>query len=737
MKTEKVHPLLKGSSSKKGKGEGKNGSSSYTHGLSQSQIESLSAIYQAFIPRLPSNSADIITTDIEDFSQQVAELMAGRCVPQAVSVVRLVLKLLSSRVGTLLVCGMICFDWRWPFLHRFCELPLQKREAVLQKWSRETFLLPLRITFLILKLIGFYVFFTLTDENSSNPAWEAIGYNVEPIEREAKPEKGRPLEKGIVELMYENTLSLKQCLVEKGLSVAEDSSESMYRIKCDVVIVGSGCGGGVAAAVLAESGKKVVVLEKGHYFVAEDYSGIEGHSMSKLYESGGILTTQDGKIMILAGTAVGGGSAVNWSACIRTPQHVLKEWSDEIPLFGSPEYQSAMDTVCDRLGVNDACDKEGFQNQVLRKGCENLGIEVDPVPRNSSADHYCGSCCYGCRRGDKKGTETTWLVDAVNNGAVIVSGCKAERFVLEGDGEGGKQCVGVIAAAENEGITKKLIIEARATISACGALLTPPLLVSSGLENRNIGRNLHLHPSTFAWGYFPETSTEFTGKNFEGGIITSVHKLQSDQDQDQEPSFRAIVEASSLGPGTFAAMCPWMSTQDMTNRMLKYPRTVVLFALARDQGSGYVKERGRVKYRLSNVDKENLKTGLRQTLRILIAAGAEEVGTFRSDGQRIQCNGRKAAEVEEFLDSVAAESGPRSKSECWTMYGSAHQMGSCRMGRNEEDGGVDENGECWEVKDLYVCDGSVLPSAIGVNPMITIQSTAYCIAKRLANKIMN
>ncbi|KAL0459374.1 UNVERIFIED_CONTAM: Long-chain-alcohol oxidase FAO2 [Sesamum latifolium] len=212
--------------------------------------------------------------------------------------------------------------------------------------------------------------FLLTDENSSNPAWEAIGYQVEAIERETKHEKQRPLEKG------------------------------------------------VAAAVLAKSGQKVLILEKGHYFVPEDCSGLEGPAYSELYESGGMLTTQDGKIMVMAGTTVGGGSHVNLSRWIRTPDYILKEWSTEskIHLFGSHEYQSAMDAVCKRIGVTENCVQEGFQNQVLRRGCENLGLKVESVPRNSSADHYCGSCCYGCRRGDKR--EPTLLGSLMRSGTV-------------------------------------------------------------------------------------------------------------------------------------------------------------------------------------------------------------------------------------------------------------------------------------------------------------------------------
>ncbi|KAL2530299.1 Long-chain-alcohol oxidase FAO3 [Forsythia ovata] len=551
-------------------------------------METLTSICEVILPSLPLNSEEISAKNdqskraIQSFynssgsqypiPDEVGELITKKGFLEGKLLVKGLLKILSTRLGTLLICGTLCFGNKWPYVNKFSCISLHKREAVIQYWFKHWLLTPIRLAFVFIKFLCLFVFFTRVGEDSKNPAWEAMEYEVDSAENLSNMPEDRPLEKGIVETMHETESKFISSLVQKGLSVTEDPSQNLYKIKCDVVIVGSGCGGGVAAAVLASSGQKVVVLEKGNYFTKTDYSALEGPSMDQLYESGGILVTLDGKMLVLAGSTVGGGSAVNWSA------------------------------------------------------------------------YY----------------------------------------------------------------TKRIQIEAKVTISACGSLLTPPLMIASGLTNKNIGRNLHLHPVLMAWGYFPESNSDLKGKIYEGGIITSVHKVGSDGS-----NARAIIESPSLGPGSFAALCPWESGMDLKNRIVKYSRTAHLFSMIRDRGSGEVTSKGRISYKFDKLDKENIKVGLREALRILIAAGAAEVGTHRSDGQKLICKGKSNEELDEFLDTVTVPEGPKSLVENWTTYSSAHQMGSCRMGINDKEGAVDECGESWEAKGLFVCDASVLPSAIG------------------------
>jgi long-chain-alcohol oxidase len=227
------------------------------------------------------------------------------------------------------------------------------------------------------------------------------------------------------------------------------------------------------------------------------------------------------------------------------------------------------------------------------------------------------------------------------------------------------------------------------------------------------------------------TEPDLKGKMYEGGIITSLHKVEG---PPGAPA-RAILETPAMGLAAAGTVFPWVSGRDMKERMLRYGRTVHLFSLVRDRGSGTVHGERRVAYHLNAADREDMREGLRRALRVLAAAGAAEIGTHRSDGQRFVCRGATEAALEEFLDGVDVVRGPQSKAEAWSLCCTAHQMSSCRMGATAADGAVDARGESWEAESLYVCDGSVLPSAVGVNPMVTIQSVAYCLATGISESL--
>ncbi|GAB4842141.1 hypothetical protein Ancab_012099 [Ancistrocladus abbreviatus] len=247
-----------------------------------------------------------------------------------------------------------------------------------------------------------------------------------------------------------------------------------------------------------------------------------------MYEGAGLLSTQDASVVILAGSTVGGGSTINWSASFRTPEHIIREWSQshELELFDSKLYKEAMDIVCERMEVQHDVEDEGLNNAVLRKGCQELGYPVRNIPRNAPANHSCGWCGLGCKDGRKKGASETWLKDMVNSGnGVLIPNCEATKVLRHRKrGRGRDTATGVAFKFSYNSSKEICIVESKVTIVACGALNTPVLLRKSGLKNHTIGQHLHLHPTAMAWGYFPETisSPLKDKKSYEGGIMTAM-----------------------------------------------------------------------------------------------------------------------------------------------------------------------------------------------------------------------
>ncbi|KAL4396395.1 hypothetical protein HN51_000932 [Arachis hypogaea] len=730
--------------------------------LSERQMKSLLALTDTILPSIkppPSSQSSSLSNfystsaSMPPTPHRLGVLISEKLKHPNTWLLRLTLWLLSTWFGTFILSGIPSITTSFPFFHTFHQLPLHNRQQIMQSWSLSYFRL-LRMLFRTIKLLTLLVFFTQVDESGENQSWNAIGYSgPDPDFKSSKEndtnvdgeEAMGPLYKGVVHLNSQRRESIAESLRTFGfcvslLSPRKESSISSpsLSIECDAVVIGSGSGGGVVAGVLAKAGYKVLVLEKGGYSARNNLSLLEGPSMDEMYLSNGLVATDDMSVLILAGSTVGGGSAINWSASIKTPKHVCKEWCEkhELELFESELYKEAMEVVCEKMGVQCEVEEEGLNNAVLRKGCEEMGYPVSNIPRNAKKDHYCGWCCFGCKDGRKKGTSETWLVDLVKsgNGAILPS-CEAIQVLHKKKRGGARRIAKGVAFqfVDHKGSKEICVVESKVTIVACGALCTPPLLKRSGLKNPNIGRHLHLHPVAMAWGSFPNTDTDTdtetcfsSKKSYEGGIMTAMSTVVADIDKS---GYGALIQTPALHPGMFSILMPWTSGADVKERMRKFSRTAHVFALARDQGSGTVKSASNIRYQMKDVDKENLRRGMEKVLRILAGAGAEEIGTHHNKGRVLNVKKVSYKELEKFVREESSRIVV--DDEISTPYCSAHQMGSCRMGNDPKGSVVNQMGETWEVEGLYVADTSVFPTALGVNPMVTVQAIAYCTAQSL------
>lgn len=276
-------------------------------------------------------------------------------------------------------------------------------------------------------------------------------------------------------------------------------------IDTDVVIIGSGCGGAVCAKNLAEAGHRVLVTDRAYHFPAEHLPMSPTDAGIHLFHNGGIDTSDDNSVTFLAGQAWGGGGTINWSASLQTQGFVRQEWANEgLPFFTSSEYQNCLDRVCQRMGVSTKYIEHNENNRVLIEGARKLGFSAKEVPQNTGGNkHYCGYCTLGCGAAEKQGPVVSWLPDAANAGTHFMEGFEAHKIVFDTI-KGKKTAIGVqgvwTSRDEMGGVgganktKRRVMIQARRVIVSCGTLHSPLLLLRSGLDNPQIGRNLHCHP---------------------------------------------------------------------------------------------------------------------------------------------------------------------------------------------------------------------------------------------------
>jgi choline dehydrogenase-like flavoprotein len=490
-------------------------------------------------------------------------------------------------------------------------------------------------------------------------------------------------------------------------------------LDCDVVVVGSGAGGGTAAGVLSEAGLRVIVLERGGYHDRSDFTHLESDAYASMYLDGGLGSSADGGILMLAGATLGGGTVVNYTTSFPTPSPIREEW-DRVSGFGDvfagAGYEAALATVQRRLGTNrDNCEPAP-RDRILEKGLRNMGWHVDEMPRNVSGctEDDCGYCTMGCRVGAKQSVLATYLHDASDNGARIVVGCDVTTIDVEGG-----RAAGVLGRVGEH----TLHVRAGAVVVAAGALHTPALLLRSGIGGPAVGRYLRLHPVTAVWGRFEEDVEPWAGR---------MQTRFSDEFADLDGrGYGFKFETAPIHPLFPAAFVGWEDGASFKRDILGLGHLGVAGVLLRDRDHGRVTVgrdgSPRWKYRISGYDRAHIREGVKRGAEVLAASGAVEV--FNSSVTPARWRpGREP--IDGYLErSDAMGYGPHQ-----TSYFSFHQMGSARMGVDPEKSVVDANNEAHAAPGVYVMDGSCFPTSSGVNPMISIAAIAHRGATLLAER---
>ncbi|ORZ08629.1 hypothetical protein BCR42DRAFT_455391 [Absidia repens] len=632
--------------------------------------------------------AKLKSTDLN--SQAMVQHFLNRAVvPEKHRDIQIILSVLSTRPGTFALTGHYL---------AFRELSPKEREMAINKW-RLSIIPQLRQLYKSFYGICINPIFA---NKENHVLHAAMDYSAKDIVRSA------------TDYQPPNSFPRLPMLTE---------SELLAFGAWDCIVIGSGGGGGVTAAELAKNGKSVLVIEKGTYYHESEMSPAEGDAFGNLYEGGGFFGSAEGNVSVLAGSTFGGGTTVNWSASLKLQHYVREEWARQgLSHFMSPKFSNDLERVFQRIGASVNGVEHNGSNQLFVNGCKNLGYHVADLHQNTGGQsHKCGYCYAGCKDGIKHGTMNTWLRDAQDHGARFIDRTKVLRALIENG-----KAVGVEAIIYHNNEQRLVKLYANTVVCAAGSLQTPGVLQRSGLKNKHIGRHLRLHPCAVTYGFFDQIVD-----TFEGSIMTSVSNVVENLDGE---GYGCKLEVPSTPAGSYASSLPWRGMAHHKEMMLRYRHCSPILALSRDKDTNSAvryDQHGNlaIDYNISTHDRQSILGGILRSVDILVAAGAREVHTCQNAMEPFIFESHEEIRVDnpryvEWKNGVTKLGVP--------SFGigifAAHQMGTARMGISPNVSATKPNGETWEVKNLFVSDTSIFPTATGVNPMVTVEALALHIA---------
>ena len=484
-------------------------------------------------------------------------------------------------------------------------------------------------------------------------------------------------------------------------------------------MVGTGAGGGPAAALLAEAGLDVVLVEAGPHLTARDFDGVEGEMFFRL---GRFAATGDGSLNLYGGRCVGGSTVVNDALCWRTPPEVLAGWREQHGLH--PLTDAVLGPFLDRAWSDVAATPVGRAHMnrnahALERGAHRLGWAAEPMARNVRGCVNLGLCNFGCPSNAKQSTLLTYVPRAVAAGARLLDRTRADRVL-----EQGGRALGVSATRldpETRAPADTLEVRAPLVCLAAGVLETGALLLRSGLGGRHgtAGQRLQFHSSVHVTARFREPIHGYFGPTMAYAISEFADVMGHGG-----PGF--MIENTAVHPLVTAQNLPGFG-EDHERAMTALPHLAKAVVVLRDRTRGRVSvnDAGQpaFDYALLPEDLVRMGEGMRATARAFLAAGAEEVW--------LPLDGAAPLQSERELDAL----GERSlrQRDLFSLY-AVHLFGGAAMGGSPAQGFCNVEGEAWNVDGLYVVDAAGLPGNTGANPQITIMANALRIAEGIAGR---
>lgn len=493
--------------------------------------------------------------------------------------------------------------------------------------------------------------------------------------------------------------------------------ENTRSFDAEVVVVGTGAGGATIGAELAEAGVDVLFVEEGGYHPTASFNPYMSESGPRLMRDGGAsVILGNPPIQFAEGRCVGGSTTINGGMAYRAPAPILDRW---VQTTGNPDFAPKhMDTLFSRVedyihAKDQLPESRGDDSRIMHQGAQKLGWHSEINKRNQNACVGTNNCIFGCPTGGKQSTLVSYMPRAMKAGARCLTEIRVESLIIKNG-----RCVGIEGRAYNPHTRKKdrkITVHAKAVVVACGAVQTPHLLLKHrlGRPSGQLGRNFLCHPNAKVAAVYP-----FEVKAWQGvSQWSQVREFREDG---------ILMAENFIPPSVMAASVPYHGEKSW-EVVKNYNNMATTGVLVEDSSSGRI-VRGPLDmalplYNITALDHRRFLRGIKLLATIHFTMGADYVMLPFT-------NLHVCHSIDELRRIDATQKSPATL-ELFTV----HLMGTARMGCHPEQSVVDLNGELWDLPGCYVADASIFPTAIGVNPQVTIMAMATQIAARMVNRL--
>lgn len=499
--------------------------------------------------------------------------------------------------------------------------------------------------------------------------------------------------------------------------------------RCDVVVIGSGCGGASAAARLAEAGLDVVIVEQGGYYTKNDFDQREVNMLARIDGGRGLHASEDASVNLTYGNNVGGASVHYWADSYRLPRDRLQQWHS----LGMEGHDSELLTrhfteIEQDLNVHPATDAYvNRMNQLLHDGAERLGWHVARVPQARKACVASGHCMQGCAYDAKQSQLVTYVPRALAAGARLYADCRAEQLAFDGRRAKRLGC-SILDRPTGRSSGRRLDIDAKVVVVAAGGFATPEFLLRQRLPERlpALGQGFFCNPCPLVHAIFPDDVIQWRNipaawgvEEFRLGRYDGPERVFGHAEHGRYREGGYLLMANQLQPATLAAILPGVGPEHSA-LMRQMPRLGGTIAWIDDIEPGTIRlesGRRRVSVPLSGGNAERIRDAWRKQARLLFEVGASELLFGDAEDTRIT----RAADIDRAVGSIVLRPARN-------VLAAPHPGGGARMGLRSADAVVNAEHRVFGADNVYVADPSVFPSPPSVDPSLTIMAFSFVAA---------